>query len=342
MARKTKHNSLTTPELIDKISSENKRLISDYLLYLKSIQRAQSTIDQYLHDLNIFFVWNYRFNDNKNFVRLSKRDLISFQNWLIGSNENSPARIRRIKSVLSSLSNYIENILDDEYANYRSIVRKVESPVNQTVREKTVFSEIQLQNLLDKLVLLKQYDKACLLALGIYSGRRKSELPRFKVKYFDDKNLICGGSLYKTPEKVRTKGKGNGKYITCYTLAQPFKPYLDMWLKRRVELGITSEWLFPAKDNQNEPIKISTMNSYASTFTKMLDGVDFYWHSLRHYFTTYLSREGLPNTVIKDIIGWESTQMCDTYNDITADELIGEYFNENGIVKKETKSLFGY
>jgi integrase len=341
MARKTKHNSLTTPEQIAKINSQNKRLVSDYLSYLKSVQRAQSTINQYEHDLNIFFVWNSKYNDNKIFTNLSKRDIVSFQNWLIDNNENGPARVRRIKSVLSSLSAYIENILDDEYEGYRSIVGKIENPKNQAVREKTVFSAEQLQSLLDRLIDLQQYDKACALALGIFSGRRKSELLRFKVEYFNEDNLIFGGSLYKTPEKIRTKGAGKGKYIYCYVLAKEFKPYLDMWMSQRKCLGIESEWLFPDKSNPNEHMKISTLNSYARTFTNMLDGIDFYWHSLRHYFTTYLSKEGVPNSVIKFIIGWESSQMCDTYNDTTADEFIGEYFNENGIVKKESKSLFG-
>lgn len=33
------------------------------------------------------------------------------------------------------------------------------------------------------------------------------------------------GSLYKTPEKIKTKGRGSrGKLLTAYTLSKPFKP----------------------------------------------------------------------------------------------------------------------
>ena len=61
------------------------------------------------------------------------------------------------------MSNYIENILDDEYQGFRSIIKKVESPVNQPVREKTVFSDEQLDLLLDELVKRKDMIKrACL------------------------------------------------------------------------------------------------------------------------------------------------------------------------------------
>lgn len=338
MARKTKQNNLTSPEEIAKINKENKRLISDFLLYLRSVQKAESTIKQYEHDLYIFFVWNKRHCKNKEFTKLTKRDIVSFQNWLINENENGSARVRRLKSVLSSLSRYIENILDDEYEGYHSIVGKIENPKNQAVREKTVFTEAQLKALLDRLVENGQYKKACALALGIYSGRRKSELLRYKVNYFDDSNLVFGGSMYKTPEKIRTKGEGKGKYIYCYTLAKEFKPYLDLWMEQRKKEGIESEWLFPLPKDPTKHMGISTMNSYATTFTNMI-GMDFYWHSLRHYFTTYLAKEGVPNSVIKFIIGWESSAMCDTYNDTTADEFIGEYFNENGIIKKEENPL---
>ena len=70
-----------------------------------------------------------------------------------------------------------------------------------------------------------------------------------KVSYFDDSNIVYG-SLYKTPEKIKTKGRGSrGKQLTCYTLAKPFKPYLDLWLNYRKEHGIDSEWLLPKKVN---------------------------------------------------------------------------------------------
>lgn len=112
--------------------------MNDFLEYLRSIGKADSTVKAYTSDLYIFFVWVLQNADNKYFPEISKRDIISYQNWLLRNNENSPARVRRLKSTLSSLSNYIEAILDDELPNFRSIVRKIENPVNEPTREKTV------------------------------------------------------------------------------------------------------------------------------------------------------------------------------------------------------------
>lgn len=339
MPRKTQQNNITSPELLKQINSKNKRLMNDYLTYLKSIQRSEKTIDSYCSDLEIFFVWCLQNADNKFFVDITKRDIIAYQNYLLYTNKNSPARVRRLKSTLSSLSNYIENILDDEFKNYRNIIKRVENPVNQPTREKTVFEMENLQPLLDHLVEKKQFLKACVLAAGIFSGRRKSELTRLKVDYFKDENIIYG-SLYKTPEKIKTKGRGLGEYLHIYVLSKEFKPYLDLWLKQREELGIDSEWLFVTKDKdgQWEQLKADTMNSWAITFSNYLHQ-DFYFHSLRHMFVTQLSKQSLPDSVIQSIIGWKSSEMLKVYKDVSVDDEIGQYFDENGIKEVKSKSL---
>lgn len=338
--RKTVYNSISSPEKLAKVNPENIQLGNDFLEYLTSIDRSKSTVDAYRNDLNIFWCWCLEFNQNKFFVDLSKREIAKYQNYCLNTLGWSPARMRRVKSTLSSLSNYIESMLDDEY-DFRPIIRKIENPAACAVREKTILDGEQLQDLLDKLIKKEQYDKACMLSLAMNNGRRKSELPRMKLSYFTEENVIYG-SLYKTPETVTTKGRGSrGKQLTVYTLRNGFQKYLDLWLKYREENNITSEWLIPRKENGvyiDEQIPITTMDSWADTFTKML-GVPFYWHSLRHYFTTACSRSGLPDDVIKNLVGWESNDMVAVYKDISADEQFAQYFGEDGIKEVEKKSL---
>lgn len=339
MSRKTKMNSITSPELVAQINPENIRLKNDFLDYLKSIQRSPGTISGYSNDLDIFFVWVLQHARNKPFIEITKRDLVAYQNWLINENQNSSSRVRRLKSAISSLSNFVEAILDEEpeFKGFRSIVRKIENPALQVVREKTVWEDEELEDLLDKLVELQHYEKACFLALAMYSGRRKSELCRFKMSDFADDKLVCDGALYKS-SPIKTKGRGGGKYIPCYTLAKKFKPYFDLWAKQRVDLRITSEWLFPSNSNPAEHIGIPTVNSWAKTFSRMT-GKDFYTHSLRHYFTTSLARAGIPDGVIQSIVAWESSDMVRLYTDIDTDEQIGMYFANGDIAVPEKKGF---
>ena len=190
---------------------------------------------------------------------------------------------------------------------------------------------------MNKLVEKQAYDRACYLALAMYSGRRKSELCRFRVSDFDDDKLVCDGALYKSAP-IKTKGRGGGKYIACYTLAKKFKPYLQMWLDERKRIGLESEWLFPLKANPVEHIGVATANSWANAFTR-LSGRDFYAHSIRHYFTTSLARAGIPDGVIQSIVAWESSDMVRLYTDIEADEQIGMYFSNGDISVPDKKGF---
>ncbi len=337
MPRKTKMNSITSRDLLSQVNPQNVQLLNDFLDYLRAVRKSDTTINGYQNDIEIAWVWGLQHNNNLFFVDWTKRNILSFQNWLLNNNGNSPARIRRIKAALSSLSNYISSVLDDEYPNFKNIVSKVESPVNKPVREKTVWEDKELEALLDILVSRGSFEKACYLALAMYSGRRKSELCRFKVSDFSDENLVCDNALYKSAP-IKTKGEGGGKYLNCYVLAKKFKPYFDMWMTQRNKEGIESEWLFPYKKNVDEHIKISTINSWANTFSR-LAGKPAYIHSLRHYFTTSLARAGIPDNVITMIVGWESSDMCKLYTDIDADEQIGMYFKDGDISAPKQKSL---
>ena len=340
MGRTTVYNNITSPELIAKINPTNIYLKKEFLEYLESIDRAKTTIAQYASDLDIFFCWNVENNDNKDFIKISKREFAKFQNHTLNEWKWSPKRIRRVKSTISSLSNFIENIMDEEegYENYRSVIRKIDNPVDAPIREKTVFKLEELQSLLDHLVEQKKYKQAAVVALAMFSGRRKAEIPRFKVSYFDDANVIFG-SLWKTPEKVTTKGRGsNGKQIHLYVLRNQFKPYFDLWMKQREEEHIESEWLFPAIDDIEKPMRTETMDGWKDAYTRFL-GKEFYWHALRHFFTTFLSESGIPTNVIQDIVNWETADMVNLYVDTSADENIGKYFDENGIKQVDKKTL---
>lgn len=340
--RSTVYNDITSPEKMKDVNPDNLELENDYLEYLSSIGRAKSTIYQYEHNLHIFWCWNLEYNKNKFFVDLKKREFSKFQSHAINEWGWSPKRVRTVKATISSLSNYIENILDDEYEGYKPIVRKIESPADATVRTKSVFTLDELQKMLDYLVENEQYMKACMLSLAMNNGRRKAEIPRFKVSYFDSCNLICEGALYKTPEKMVTKGRGTiGKLLDVYTLAKPFQPYLDLWLEERKRLKIRSEWLFPRREGGkwvNKPIKVETLDSWARSFSAIMKK-PFYWHSLRHYFTTKLSESNLPEGVIQDIIGWESTEMVRIYTDTEKEKTFDKYFGAEGFKNVQSAKL---
>lgn len=344
--RSTVYNRITSPEKMKQINPVNLELEVDFLAYLAASDKSKGTIKQYTANLHVFWCWNLEYNKNKSWIDVKKRELIRWQNHCIQEYGWAPKRIRTVKSALSSLSKYIVEYMDDEYPNYIPIIDKISNPTNVAVRKKTVYSDEELQQILDELVSKEQYMKACFLALAIYSGRRKAELARFKASYFDDKNLICDGALYETPQEIVTKGRGSrGKLLTVYVLAKPFKPYFDLWMRQRQELGIESQWLFPMYECgkwHDEQVKITTIDSWSRTFNEIslkLCGKNFYPHSLRHFFTSRLSAANIPSSVIQNMVGWESADMVALYDDTPKNAQFDKYFGAEGIKQVKQTSL---
>ena len=343
MARTTVYNSIVNDEDWEKVNQDNKDLLDEFVEYCESTDKSELTVINYISDIKICFIWDLKFNKNQFFIDFNKRTFMKYQNYLLNTLNLSPNRIRRLRSSLSSMANFVENMLDDVYKDYRNIVNKIPAPTKEEVREKTILTDEQAQTLLDYLVKNKQYQRACAFALAWSSGSRKSELLRFKPSFFQDENIIYG-SLYKTPEKIKTKGHGRklGKQLNKYILINKFKPYFDLWMEQRKELDVPSELddvLFISKKKDGwKPMKISTLDSWANKFSEFLN-VDFYFHCLRHNFTTGMSTAGIPASVIQELVGWQNLEMVNLYNDETVDGKLGKYFDENGIKKIEKKSL---
>jgi len=335
--RLTVYNKITDEEKIKKINPENVQLVGDFLDYLASIDRSPQTIEGYRNDLEIFFVWNEEANANKEFIKITKREFARFQNHALNEWKWSSSRIRRVKSAISSLSNYIENMLDEEkgYEDYRSVIRKIESPANEAVREKTILSPDEVQHLLDVLVENKKYQKAVCVAILAYSGMRRAELLQMKMEYFEPDRLEFG-CLYKT-DKVRAKGRGvRGKQINKYVMNK-VDPYMDLWRKEREENGIDSEYVFVTNCN-GEWVRRTNINHWKEELSDII-GKPFYFHALRHALCTELCQKNIPAEVIREFFQWQSVDMITHYNDASAADDFGKYFNEDGIIEQTTKSI---
>lgn len=335
MGRSTVYNKNITSEW-DQVQDNNKRFVTEYLLYLKSQDRSPQTLHQYEEWLKVFFCWNYSKNSDKLFTNLKKRDFIYYFGWCreLGMSAN---RIASLKSVLSSLSNEIELLYEDEYPNFRNQVRSLEPIHISTVREKTVLSIEQIKNILEKLVELQEFQLACYIALACASGARKAELIQMKVSDFTKDREVFDGYMYCTSQ-VRSKGRGKkGKIIKKYVIKELFEPFLNLWLEERQKKGIELDCLFVSmKEKQPVPATISTANTFALNISKIC-GVDFYAHSARHFFCTYLRSLNLPDEIIVQIFSWADSSLLSVYDDTPGEEKMKEFFKEFIAKQKEVK-----
>lgn len=329
------HNGLVTPEKWELVNKENKSLLTEFVAYLQSSNKSNQTIHQYESQLKIFFVFVMEQCDNKFFVDLKKRDLIRFAGWLQNTLRVSPNRVSSMKSVISSLSMYIERVLDDEYPMFRNITNVIEIGARETVREKTILSEEDINNGLEQLVAKGKYQVACFMALLFASGMRKAEAIQMRVDDFAGGKVVMNGLFYLT-HKIRTKGRGRaGKILAKYVTKDLFDKYFQLWMDERKRRGIESEWLFVVKrDGKYEKASISTADSFSETISVIL-GVPAYCHSFRHAWCTYCKRKGYPETIIQKLQGWAGLDMVSLYNDIGDEEQLEDFFVNNTDLKGE-------
>lgn len=338
MARKTNKNHIVQDKW-DLVCEENRQLLGEFVSYCESAQKKESTIYNYISDIKIFFVWNLEFNKNQPFYAVTKRVLTNYQTHMIKVWKLSPPRMARLKSSLSSLSDYCEQMLEEElpeWKGFRNIVNRIPKIIKgEPRREKTVLNFEEIKTLyLDELVSREKYQYACLIALAIYGGARKSELGRYKVSYFSDAN-IAYGCWYRTPEKIECKGRGDHR-LHKYTLKKEFDYYLDLWLQERTRLGIDSEWLFV--NQKGEQATDKTINAWFKYINNIQPHINLYAHALRHTFVTHLKTLGLPDDVVIEVMGWakgSGNTMVSIYSDISADENMSKFFSEDGIVIPE-------
>ncbi len=268
-----------------------------------------------MHKFDYSFLNRSQLNGNLINVLTSIYSMKSVDELRKGSFPNVYTELQKIAIVQSvKSSNAIENIITtDERIN--AIVNQHSEPLNHDEQEIAGYRDVLNQ---------------------IHTG--------YENLSFNEENIIFD-ALYKTSEKIKTKGRGKGKFIYKYVLLD-FKKYFDLWMAERERLGIDSEWLLVSKVTDKngvhyEQAGITLLDSYAETCSRLL-GIPFYFHSMRHNLVSRLSKYNIPSNIIVEFVGWSKeggSAMIGIYDDNEAVDDFGKYFSADGIVKQEEKSL---
>lgn len=320
MTRKTYKKIIVTDELLKQINEKNKKLVEAFLKE-KNTRASDMTIEAYRSDLNIFFCWNLQHNENKFFIDIRKLEFAEFFSFATNELKWGSSRFGRCRATLSSLSQFIEKFYDDDYPSFRNVILKsVEGMPKNPVREKTIFTEEDVDKLM-KYLEEKDQQQALWLALAISSGARFSELFRFTLDVIDVNRTAFDGIFLETSKQIKTKGRTkSGKLLYKYIIKDLFLPAYEKWLPIRKEIlkknGVEEHnSLFIKLDGT--PAVAGTVRSWINGMTRYME-VPVYPHLFRHYITTYLSKKGLPPELIQEIMGWSTLAMVSVYNDTSA------------------------
>lgn len=283
------------------VNLDNKQLVKEFMEYISATDKSPDTKVSYLHNLKLFFQWVMNERDNKFFAELKKRDFMSWLSYLIDTQKLSPSRVRQLRSTVSSLSNFCENVLADEderFDSYINLIRKIPAPPLEAVREKTFLTDEQINKLLDCLEEQQAWKHCLYVAISFGTGARKGEVMQFKRSDFTEKTLQNG--MYKTSVK-RAKGRGKqGKQRFFLVPAVMVDKYLKPYLETRTD---DLDDLFVTKyGNTVRPVSENTFNYWCNKYSEYL-GVPVYPHCYRSSIATVLKERGKDPVKIQKMLG---------------------------------------
>lgn len=317
--RKTFRKVITSDELTVQINKENIKLMERFLKNFAT-KRSPKSVTVYRSNLVIFLTWNLLYNENKLFTDIRKIEYADFFDFALSELKWSPNRYNTMHSTLSSFSAWIENFFDEEYPQFRNLLPKIEKPVKEAVREKTILQKEDIDKIFAVLEEQDKIQEQCLLALAISCGARISELARFTTSLIDEENTVFDGLFLETTEKIVTKGRGTGgKMLKKYILKDMFLPYYRKWLIERENIlkenNQDHDYLFVTKDGK--PASADRLRDWMGNWSDIV-GQPCYAHNFRHFNISLYKKIDLSDDLIVYLTGWaEGTghTMISIYND---------------------------
>ena len=320
-------NNLFDKHLYDtEVNKENKELLSDYVLELKSKGRAVKTIYQYEADIKGFFCWIQKEQGNKSILDLKKR---AFRQFFLSLQENgtSSARVNRFQSSIRNLLAFAEED-EDEYDYANNAMRSIKGVAGEKVRDIVFLTDKQVTIILDKLLEKEKYQMALYLSLSYDSAARRNEILQVKKDGFLD-NKMTNTVIGKRAKKFQLLYFNRTKEIA------------KLYFEQRGEDSFESLWIAGDGENRRER-SYESLYSFVLVFRQILEDetgeyIDINPHCFRHsalenygdgthYVLKEMGKKSIPLEVLKVIANHESISTTQGYLKNKDTEMLFEAF----------------
>ena len=294
---------------IDKLNIKNKKLLSDYIIELKTIKQRDkdTTVNSYSEDIYKYL----EYMESKNIssaLDISYNNLLDYLKYLDDNKYEVSSVARKIVSIKA-----FHKYLSENY-NVVDISTKINTPKFYRKLPNILTIE-EVDNLLDiKLDTPFDYRNKAMLELMYSSGLRVSELINLELSDIDLNNnyVRCFGKGSK--ERIVPVGEYSSKYLSIY-----INEYRDSMKK-----GYYTEKIF-----LNNHGKEMTRQGFFKIIKKIAKDKDINKnitpHMLRHSFATHLVNNGADLRTIQEMLGHSSISTTQIYTNVTNDILKENY-----------------
>ncbi len=294
---------------IDKLNTKNKKLLSDYIIELKTIKQRDkdTTVNSYSEDIYKYL----EYMESKNIssaLDISYNNLLDYLKYLDDNKYEVSSVARKIVSIKAFHKYLSENykVIDiSTKINTPKFYRKL--PNILTIEEVDNLLDINLDTPFD-------YRNKAMLELMYSSGLRVSELINLELSDIDLNNnyVRCFGKGSK--ERIVPIGEYSSKYLSIY-----INEYRDSMKK-----GYYTEKIF-----LNNHGKEMTRQGFFKIIKKIAKDKDINKnitpHMLRHSFATHLLNNGADLRTIQEMLGHSSISTTQIYTNVTNDILKENY-----------------
>lgn len=294
---------------IDKLNTKNKKLLSDYIIELKTIKQRDkdTTVNSYSEDIYKYL----EYMESKNIssaLDISYNNLLDYLKYLDDNKYEVSSVARKIVSIKA-----FHKYLSENY-NVIDISTKINTPRFYRKLPNILTIE-EVDNLLDiKLDTPFDYRNKAMLELMYSSGLRVSELINLELSDIDLNNnyVRCFGKGSK--ERIVPVGEYSSKYLSIY-----INEYRDSMKK-----SYYTEKIF-----LNNHGKEMTRQGFFKIIKKIAKDKDINKnitpHMLRHSFATHLLNNGADLRTIQEMLGHSSISTTQIYTNVTNDILKENY-----------------
>lgn len=242
------------------VNEDYRNLVEEYL----SVQaHSPKSKGQYRSCLRQFGYYVFKNMNNKLLYSMTKRDFLRYISYIRDTRKMSSSAISLRKACVSSLCNYIENVVADDdpnYKNFRNFTRGLPSITKNKVFNKVKISKEEYDLLMETLLGDDNYLGAAWVAFAFNVGARRAEIPQFKTEILD--YPIVDGGNYIMSHIIRLKGRGEDGKQEPYMINEEALKYIKIWIEKR---GYEHEYIFTTKYNG---MINPTSESWANDFCK--------------------------------------------------------------------------
>lgn len=287
-----------TDEMWESVNKGYRELVNEFVSVQPLSPKSKT---QYISSLRQFGWFVHQSMNNKPLHKITKRDFLRYISYLRNDRKMSSSGINLKKASVSSLCNYIENVVadeEDDYKNFRNFTRGLPPVPRNRVYDKVKVTYDEYQEMMKVLEDDENYLGMAWLATAFLVGARRSEIIQFRTEILN--YHVPEGQNYILSHVVRGKGKSTDGKPLEYMIPLDVLPYWRKWIEVR---GYEHEDIFTTKyDGKEGRMSPEWANYFCSEVLSNILGRRINVHIFKNSCITYHLEKGVDISLVSRFI----------------------------------------